>query len=93
MTAESIGKKLERSPTIAALQVVFDKIAGPLWLEEVLQGAGAPRKDKSSIRDQIDKLAGEFKVLAGLVEALAIQEPVALWAGWHWKQCHTLPDC
>jgi hypothetical protein len=78
-----VGEELVRAPARGALQVVFNQSAGPLRIEEVLQGASAFGDCKGALIHRIQETTSEFEILLWLVEAQAIFELFAVWAERH----------
>ena len=78
-----VREQLEGPAARGALEVVLNHIGGPLRLEEILKRAGALGDDQFAVIYSVQKPVGEFEILARLVEAEALQEPVALSARSH----------
>lgn len=84
----SVCEQLEGAPAGGALEVVFNHVSGPLRSEEILKRTGALGHDQFTVVYSVEKPVSEFKILARLVEAEALHEPVALSARSH---CMSVP--
>ena len=84
----SVSEELEGTAACAALEVMLNDVGGPICVEEVLQGTCALGKGQLAVVYSVEKPTGEFEILARLVEAEALHEPVTLSARSH---CMSVP--
>ena len=78
MAVESVSEELERAAAQCALEIMFDNIAGPLRIEEVLQKARALGQEEDAVTHEIQEMTHKPEILPGLVEAQALHEILAL---------------
>lgn len=81
---EGVGEELKGSAADSALEVVFDRVGGPLRLKKILQWAGARGAQEDTRIDQAEQAIREFKVLARLIDRATRNELITPWAGCHW---------